>query len=81
MAQRLSEHFVHLGLGATCVPQPPFDGMAWYEGYGEVVRETIREGEYVIDASGVWHTAELEPGVVETALFVTAGEGTEHRPL
>ena len=33
--RRLEESFVHLGLGATAVPQPAFaGGMEWYEGYG-----------------------------------------------
>ena len=35
-------------------------------------------GEYAINAPGVWHTADV-PGEA-TVLFVTAGEGTEHRP-
>lgn len=35
-------------------------------------------GNYTIVAPGVWHTADLsEPA---TALFITAGTGTEHRP-
>lgn len=128
-APKLSEVFLHLGLGATAVPQPPFDGMAWYEGYGarhgrdgaegrlvsqytfteswdswemhpvgeEVVictdgamvlvqefpdgrRETValEAGEYAINPRGVWHTADVEGSA--TAIFITAGEGTEHRP-
>ncbi len=32
-APLLSEHFVHLG-GGKVTSQPPFDGYAWYEGYG-----------------------------------------------
>ncbi len=125
----LHENFIHLGLGATSVAQPPFDGMEWYAGYGqrhgndgaegrlvsmyrfdkswdvwemhpkgsEVVlcisgamdliqerpdgedtRISLSPGQYAINASGVWHTADVE-GEVE-ALFITAGEGTEHRP-
>lgn len=127
--QKLSEAFLHLGLGATAVPQPPFDGMEWYAGYGmrhggdgaegrlvsqytfteswdswemhpkgeEVVictqgsmaliqefpdgaRETVtlEAGEYAINPRGVWHTADVEGSA--TAIFITAGEGTEHRP-
>ena len=30
----LEERPIHLGLGATAVPQPPFTGLEWYEGYG-----------------------------------------------
>ena len=128
-ARRLADSFLHLGLGATAVPQPPFDGMEWYEAYGqrhggdgaegrlvsmhsftedwpawemhpngaEVVictagamvlhqehpdgrREslTLSPGEYAINPAGVWHIADVtEPA---TAIFITAGEGTEHRP-
>lgn len=128
-AKSLSESFIHLGLGATAVAQPPFDGMAWYEGYGhrhdgdgaegrlvsmytfteswdswemhpvgtEVVlctagemtlhqehadgttdRVTIRAGEYAINPPGTWHTADVAGEA--TAVFITAGLGTEHRP-
>ena len=126
---RLSDNFIHLGLGATAVPQPPFDGMAWYEGYGErhggdgsegrlvsmydfaeswdswemhplgsevvictagsmtltqeftdgrIEQVTLAAGDYAINPPGVWHTADVsEPA---TAIFITAGEGTQHRP-
>ena len=128
-AKSLSERFIHLGLGATAEAQPSFDGMAWYEGYGqrhdgdgaegrlvsmytfteswdswemhpvgtEVVlctagemtlhqehaegtadRVTIRAGEYAINPPGTWHTADVAGEA--TAVFITAGLGTEHRP-
>lgn len=128
-ARKLSDSFLHLGLGATAVPQPPFDGLEWYEGYGarhgddgaegrlvsqhtfsqswdswemhpngsEVVictsgamilsqeypdgsLETValEAGEYAINAPGVWHTADVETEA--TAIFITAGEGTQMRP-
>lgn len=128
-APKLSENFIHLGLGATAVPQPPFDGMEWYAAYGarhgsdgaegrlvsqytfaegwpawemhpkgaEVVicthgkmvltqefpdgrreKVTLRAGEYAINPPGVWHIADVENEA--TAIFITAGEGTEHRP-
>ncbi len=127
--RRLSEAFLHLGLGAKAVPQPPFTGMDWYESYGarhgddgaegrlvsqhtftegwdgwemhphgdEVViciagameltqeypdgrRETImlKQGDYAINPPGVWHIADVAESA--TAIFITAGEGTEHRP-
>ncbi|MFT5432802.1 MAG: quercetin dioxygenase-like cupin family protein [Myxococcota bacterium] len=39
---------------------------------------TIGPGEYAINAPGVWHTADAsEPA---TAVFITSGIGTEHRP-
>ena len=35
-------------------------------------------GEYGINQPGTWHTADVEGSA--TALFITAGAGTEHRP-
>ena len=128
-APKLAETFLHLGLGATAVPQPPFNGIEWYEGYGmrhggdgaegrlvsqhtfteswpswemhpkgeEVVictagamdltqefpdgtrtKVTLRPGEFAINPRGVWHIADVEKSA--TAIFITAGEGTAHRP-
>lgn len=34
-ARRLAESFIHLGRGASATPQSAFDGMKWYERYGE----------------------------------------------
>lgn len=124
----LRTHPLHLGLGATAVPQPEFTGqMEWYGDYGarhggdgaegrlvtmhsfdgawdvwemhpngsevvvcvegrmEFVQEVdgeqvtveITAGQYLINAPGVWHTAN-DAGPA-TALFITAGEGTQHR--
>jgi quercetin dioxygenase-like cupin family protein len=125
----LSKYPLHLGLGATAVPQPEFTGdMGWYMDYGarnggdgaegrlvsmhhftqswdswemhpmgdEVVvctsgsmtliqefpdgrveRTTIGAGEYAINPPGVWHTVDIEGDA--TALFITAGMGTEGR--
>ena len=128
MPHTLSQHFIHLGLGAKAVSQPLFDGMAWYAGYGqrhgadgaegrlvsmhtfsepwstwemhpkgdEVVictagsitliqefpdgtqqRVTLGPGEYAINPPGVWHTADVTESA--TAVFITAGEGTQNR--
>ena len=136
---RLEEAFIHLGMGATAVPQPPFNGMEWYAGYGarhgadgaegrlvsqytfteswtswemhpagaEVVictqgsmtliqehadgarvTVTLGPGEYAINPPGVWHTADIAGADISgadvagqaTAVFITAGEGTQHRP-
>ena len=128
-ARRLADSFLHLGLGATAVPQPPFDGYEWYEGYGrrhgddggegrlvsqhsftedwpawemhphgsevvictagsmvlhqehpDGVREsvTLEAGEYAVNPPGVWYIADIEAAA--TATFITAGEGTQHRP-
>jgi len=123
----LGERPVHLGLGATVVPQEPFDGPAWYERYGErhaadgvegrlvslytftepwdswemhpngeelvvcldgtlVLHQerdgeastvTLNAGEAVVNAPGVWHTADVSAPA--RALFVTAGLGTQVR--
>ena len=43
-----------------------------------VVRTTLRSGEAVINRPGVWHTADVTAPA--TAVFVTAGVGTEIRP-
>ena len=41
-------------------------------------KTTLRAGEYAINPRGVWHTADIANHA--TALFITAGVGTEHRP-
>lgn len=125
----LSQSFIHLGLGATAVPQPLFTDGSWYQAYGErhdgdgaegrlvalwtftadwdswemhphgeeVVlctagRMTLHQefadstkatvgigaGEYAINPAGCWHTADIAGGA--TAVFITAGLGTEGRP-
>ena len=127
----LSEHPVHLGRGATALPQPAFTGaLEWYAAYDERhgvdgregrlvamhsfdapwggwemhpegaelvivtagtltlhqeldgVRTslTLVAGEYAINPPGVWHTADAGPEDPATAVFVTCGAGTEHRP-
>jgi quercetin dioxygenase-like cupin family protein len=125
----LRERPVHLGLGATVVPQPTLTGdVDWYQDYevrnvsdgaegrlvtmhsftepwdswevhpfgeelvvclegavtlhqefvGEIRSATIRAGEAVINPRGIWHTADVAGAA--TALFITAGTGTENRP-
>jgi hypothetical protein len=44
---------------------------------GNTVRTTLRPGEYAINAPGVWHTADVAGAA--TAVFITAGLGTQHR--
>ncbi|MBN9088854.1 MAG: cupin domain-containing protein [Reyranella sp.] len=41
-------------------------------------KTTLRAGEYAVNPRGVWHTADVAGPA--TALFITAGVGTEHRP-
>ncbi len=43
----LVENPLHLGLGATAVPQPLFTGMDWYQGYGERNGHDGAEGRLV----------------------------------
>ena len=45
---------------------------------GSVATLTLGPGEYTINPPGCWHTADVEHAAA--ALFITAGEGTEHRP-
>lgn len=45
---------------------------------GREVAVTLQPGEYAINDPGVWHTADVSD--TATALFITAGLGTEHRP-
>lgn len=126
----LSEVPVHLGLGATVVPQEPMTrDMTWFERYGQrvaadgvegrlvmiskfseswttwevhpkghelvvclsgrltlhqeapggsVTTVTLEPNQAAINDPGVWHTADIDGEA--TALFITAGVGTEHRP-
>ena len=39
---------------------------------------TLGPGQYAINESGTWHTADVDDKA--TALFITAGLGTQHRP-
>ncbi len=41
-------------------------------------RIVLQPGEYAINPPGVWHTADVDTSA--TAVFITTGEGTEHRP-
>jgi homogentisate 1,2-dioxygenase len=43
-----------------------------------VRKVTLHPGEYAINPRGVWHTADIADHA--TALFITAGRGTDHRP-
>jgi len=37
----------------------------------------LKPGEYAINPRGTWHTADVKGAA--TAIFITAGMGTEHR--
>ena len=45
---------------------------------GSTATVTVGPGQYVVNDPGTWHTADVDG--TATALFITAGLGTEHRP-
>jgi mannose-6-phosphate isomerase-like protein (cupin superfamily) len=45
---------------------------------GKVRTVTLGPNEAIVNPPGVWHTADVDGEA--TALFVTAGEGTQNRP-
>ena len=45
---------------------------------GSTASVTLAAGEYAVNPPGTWHTADIAG--TATALFITAGEGTDHRP-
>lgn len=45
---------------------------------GTVTVLELGPGDYAINPPGVWHTADVEG--TATAVFITAGAGTQHKP-
>ena len=45
---------------------------------GTVSKVTLHPGQYVVNDPGTWHTADVAG--LATAVFITAGLGTTHRP-
>jgi quercetin dioxygenase-like cupin family protein len=45
---------------------------------GSQATVTLTAGQYAINEPGTWHTADVKREA--TAVFITAGLGTEHRP-
>jgi len=45
---------------------------------GSTATVTLGPGEYAINEPGTWHTVDIEG--TATAIFITAGTGTDHRP-
>jgi mannose-6-phosphate isomerase-like protein (cupin superfamily) len=45
---------------------------------GATATVTLTPGQYAVNDPGTWHTADVETEA--TALFITAGLGTQHRP-
>lgn len=69
-ARKLSEEWIHLGLGATAEPQPPFDSMQWYEGYSERVAADGTEGRLVSSYRFTedWDMWEMHPNGAEVVI-------------
>jgi len=90
-ARDLTRYPVHLGLGASAVPQPEFTGMAWYGAYIERTREDGNEGRLVsyYDFAESWDSWEKHPSgdelVVCTAGTITLiqelADGTHARTV
>lgn len=78
----LPERPAHLGLGATCVPQEPFDGMDWYHRYGERNAEDGTEGRLVSMHTFTedWDSWEVHPLGDELVLCVD-GELRLHQEI
>lgn len=45
---------------------------------GTTSTAALTAGQYAVNPPGTWHTADVDAEA--TALFITAGEGTRHRP-
>ena len=77
----LREQPLHLGLGATAIPQPPFDGaMEWYERYDERHGSDGAEGRLVAvhTFDEPWTSWEMHPHGDEVVLCL-AGRITLHQ--
>lgn len=73
----IRESMIHLGLGATSIPQPEFTGMEWYAAYSDRVVADGDEGRLVsmFDFSEPWEMWEMHPNGSEVVIC-TDGEMT-----
>jgi mannose-6-phosphate isomerase-like protein (cupin superfamily) len=78
----LASQPAHLGLGATAIPQEPFDGMAWYERYGSRTAGDGAEGRLVTlsEFSEPWDSWEVHPHGDELVVCLD-GELTVHQEI
>lgn len=69
-ALRLAEHPLHLGLGATAEPQPPFTGMEWYADYTQRHAADGSDGRLVSlhEFAADWDMWEMHPSGHEMVL-------------
>ena len=78
---RIADHPIHLGLGASAVPQPAFGGgMAWYEAYGARHGGDGAEGRLVATHRFIesWDSWEMHPAGDEVVLCLS-GAMTLHQ--
>ena len=76
-ARKLADEWIHLGLGASAEPQPPYGGMDWYESYSQRHGADGAEGRLVSQHrfSEDWAMWEMHPAGSEVVLC-TDGEMT-----
>ena len=77
MLRKLSQHPVHLGLGASATNEPEFTGFDWYADYGLRHADDGKEGRLVSMHSfrAPWDSWEMHPEGSEVVIC-TAGEMT-----
>jgi len=80
MMPNLLENPLHLGLGATAAPQPPFTGIDWYPAYGERNAIDGAEGRLVtmFHFTENWDSWEMHPLGDEVVLCLS-GQMTLHQ--
>jgi hypothetical protein len=82
VVNKLDQSFIHLGLGATAIVQPPFTGMDWYEGYGARHHADGAEGRLVslYHFAESWTSWEMLP-LGEEVVICTAGTILLHQEM
>ena len=72
-AKLLTDSFIHLGLGATSEPLPPFDGPEWYQRYAADHASDGAEARLVSQHSFTegWSTWEMHPHGSEVVLCIS----------
>lgn len=72
-ALRLDTRPIHLGLGATAIPQPPFTGAAWYDDYGKRTAADGVEGRLIsaFRFTADWDSWEMHPSGAEVVVCLT----------
>ncbi|MGL5838980.1 MAG: cupin domain-containing protein [Sphingorhabdus sp.] len=79
--KRLETHPLHLGLGATAIPQPEFTGaMDWYKAYAERNGADGAEGRLVSmhRFTEAWDSWEMHPAGEEVVVCIS-GQMTLHQ--